>query len=109
VLISGVMMEVVKLDSDSYIYDSEFDTSSHTVSSGYDGRMEQGFEDSRSSSRIPKFTFTENSDDSSPEHATERASRVGNCISLRHHSVSPPYRKVRAVRLFDSPATKTWM
>jgi wee1-like protein kinase len=100
------MMEVVqKLDSDSFTYDSEFDISSHTVSSGYDASMEQGFEDFRSSSPIPKFTYTANSDDSSPEHATERASRVGNCISLRHHSASPPYKKVRALRLFDSPAT----
>jgi wee1-like protein kinase len=104
------MMDVVqKLDSESYAYDSEFDTSSHTMSSGYDASMEQGFdisrEDIHSSSPIPKFTFTVHSDDSSPEHVTGNAPGVGNCISLRHHSVSPPYKRVRALRLFDSPAT----
>jgi hypothetical protein len=52
VLISGVMMEVVKLDSDSFTYDCDFDISSHTVSSGYDGSMEQGFEDFRYSSLL---------------------------------------------------------
>jgi wee1-like protein kinase len=104
------MMEVVqKLEMESYTCDSEFDISSHTMSSGYDASMEQGFdisrEDFRSSSPIPKFTFTANSDDSSPEHVNERAPGIGNCILLRHHSVSPPYKRVRALRLFDSPAT----
>jgi wee1-like protein kinase len=103
-------MEVAqKLDIESYTYDSEFDTSAHTMSSGYDASMEHGFdisrEDFRSSSPIPKFTFTAHSDDSSPECVNERASRAGNCISARHHSVSPPYKRVRALRLFDSPAT----
>jgi hypothetical protein len=104
------MMEgVQKLDIVSYTYDSDFDTSSHTMCSAYDASMDQGFdisrEDFRSSSPVPKFTFTANSDDSSPEHVTERAPRVGNCISLRHHSVSHPYKKVRALRLFGSPST----
>jgi len=107
---SDVMMDVVqKLDIESYAYDSEFDISSYTVSSGCDASMEQGFdlsrEDFRSSSPIPKFTFTANSDDSSPEHVNGNAPGVGNCISVRHHSVSPPYKRVRALRLFDSPAT----
>ena len=105
---SDVMMDVVqKLDIESYTYDSEFDISSYTMSSGCDASMEQGFdisrEDFRSSSPIPKFTFTANSDDSSPEHVNGNAPGVG--ISLRHHSVSPPYKSVRALRLFDSPAT----
>lgn len=104
------MMDVVqKLDIESYAYDSEFDISSHTMSSGYDASMEQGFdisrEDFRSSSPIPKINFISNSDDSSPEHVNGNAPGVGNCISLRHHSVSPPYKRVRALRLFDSPAT----
>lgn len=103
-------MEVAqKLDVESYGYDSEFDISAHTLSSGYDASMEHGFdisrEDFRSSSPIPNFTFTAISDDSSPEHDNEGASRGGNCISMRHHSVSPPYKRVRALRLFDSPAT----
>jgi wee1-like protein kinase len=108
-------MEVVqKLDIESYAYDSEFDNSSHTMSSGCDASMEQGFDISRgdfhSSSPIPKFTPTANSDDSSLEQLTERAPRVENCISLRHRRGSPPYKKVRPVRLFESPATpKTFL
>ena len=105
-----VIMEVVqKLDIESYAYDSEFDISSHTVSSGCDASMEQGFDISRgdfhSSSPISKFTLTANSDDSSPEHVNEMVPRVENCISLRHRRGSSPYRKVRALRLFKSPAT----
>jgi wee1-like protein kinase len=100
-------MEVAqKLDIESYSYDSEFDISAHTMSSGYDASMEHGFdisrEDFRSSSPIPKFTFTAHSDDSSPEFAKDGALMVG---TVRHNSVSPPYKRVRALRLFDSPAT----
>lgn len=98
-----------KLDVESYTYDSEFDSSAYTTSSGCDASMEHGFdmsrEDFHSSSPIPKFTFTTHSDDSSPECVNELASREENCISVQHQSVSPPYKRVRALRLFDSPAT----
>ena len=101
-------MEVAqKFDVDTYGYDSEFDSSAHTSSSGCDASMENGFdisnEDFSASSPIPKLTLTSHCDDSSPEDGN------GNVLdrhpSLGSHSISPPYKRVRALRLFDSPAT----
>ncbi|PSN34900.1 hypothetical protein C0J52_16510 [Blattella germanica] len=98
-----VIMEVTqKVDGDSFTYDSEFDSSAHT--SGCDASMENGFDISNenfsSSSPIPKLLITAHSDDSSPEDGNEDRHRA---VVL--HSISPPYKRVRALRLFDSPAT----
>ncbi|KAJ9594959.1 hypothetical protein L9F63_013743, partial [Diploptera punctata] len=60
-------------------------------------------EDFSSSSPLPKFVLTTHSDDSSPEDGTENITDTRNSVGL--HSISPPYKKVRALRLFDSPAT----
>ncbi|XP_069684894.1 wee1-like protein kinase isoform X2 [Periplaneta americana] len=97
-----------KSDGDSGAYESEFDISVNTMSSGCDASMEHGFdisrEDFRSSSPIPKLNITAISDGSSPEHVNENI-RNGDCGSVRQNSLSPPYKRVRALRLFDSPAT----
>lgn len=87
-------MDVVqKMDIEAYNYDTELHTGVLTVSSGYDGSMDQCFdisrEEIRSSSPIPKCIITSKSHAYSPE---------------RHH-VSLPHRTVRALRLFDSPFT----
>jgi hypothetical protein len=87
-------MDVIqKMDIESYNFDTEIDTSVLTTSSGYDESMDQCFDKSREeircSSPDPKFINTSNSDASSPEH----------------HSISPPYKRVRALRLCDFPIT----
>jgi wee1-like protein kinase len=102
------MQVLQEVDIDSYTYDSELDISAYTTSSGYGESMEQRFDisrDFRSSSPVPNFTFTVNSDASSPKNENDRTPGMNNSISSQHNPFSPPYKTVRALRLFDCPFT----
>jgi wee1-like protein kinase len=97
-----------EVDTEEYTYDSELDISSYTTSSGYGASMEQGLDisrDFRSSSPISNLNCTVNSDVSSSKLVNDMSPGNGNCISSQQQPLSPPYKTVRALRLFDCPFT----